>query len=167
MTDPHAKINERIRSGRRASGRRDDEYDALIRAASKELGQTAEAALGLFLDVAERVGLRYLEEAARKGATRRFRWVPEAMRVARFASSRMPGASGRMVAQSSDWAVRTGFAVLRELRRRLERTRRDRVGPTAPRSQPSATARAARRSPASRATGEPRKRSGRTEVPPE
>jgi hypothetical protein len=129
VIDPHAKVNERIRGKRRAQGRRDDEYDALIRAASHELGATAEAALGVFLDVAERVGLRYLEEAARTGATRNFRWTPDAVRAARFATSRLPGASGRVVSQSSEWAVRTGFSVLRELRRRLEDTRRG-MGPS-------------------------------------
>jgi hypothetical protein len=160
VTDPYAKVNERIRRERRAAGRREDEYDALIRAMSKELGQMTEAALGLFLDFAERVGLRYLEEAARTGATRRFGWAPEAVRAARFASSRMPGASGRVVAQSSDWAVRTGFAVLRDLRQRLERTRRGRVARAEPRSQPSA-ARATPRSAASRRGEEPRRRRAR------
>ena len=48
MIDPYAKVNERIRARRRAQGRRDDEYDALIRAASQELGAATEAALGLF-----------------------------------------------------------------------------------------------------------------------
>jgi hypothetical protein len=125
VIDPYAKTNERIRSKRRARGRRDDQYDAMIRAASQELGAATEAALGIFLDVAERVGLRSLEEAARKGATRRLRWTPEAVRAARYASSRLPGASGRVVSQSSEWAVRTGLAVLQEIRRRLEHARRD------------------------------------------
>ena len=119
MIDPYGKVNERIRAKRRARGRRDDEYDGLIRAASQELGAATEAALGIFFDIAERVGLRYLEEAARAGATRRFRWTPEAVRGVRLASSR-------------------------ELRRRLEDTRRER-GPggdrrrrpsTPPRGQP-------------------------------
>jgi len=144
VIDPYGKVNERIRAKRRARGRRDDEYDGLIRAASQELGAATEAALGIFFDIAERVGLRYLEEAARAGATRRFRWTPEAVRGVRLASSRLPGASGRVVSQSSEWAVRTGLSVLRELRRRLEDTRRER-GPggdrrrrpsTPPRGQP-------------------------------
>lgn len=125
MIDPYARVNERIRGKRRAQGRRDDEYDALIRAASHELGATTEAVLGLFLDVVERVGLRYLEDAARMGATRQFRWTPDAVRAMRFASSRLPGASGRAVSTSSDWAIRTGLSVLGELRRRLESTRRE------------------------------------------
>lgn len=124
MIDPYAKVNERIGAKRRAQGRRDDEYDALIRAASHELGAATEAALGLFVDVAERVGLRYLEEAARMGATSRFRWTPDAVRAARFASSRLPAAGGRAVSRSSQFAIQTAFSVLRGLRRRLESTRR-------------------------------------------
>jgi hypothetical protein len=123
VIDPYAKVNERIGAKRRARGRRDDEYDALIRAASHELGAAAEAALGLFVDVAERVGLRYLEEAARMGATRRFRWTPDAVRAVRFASSRLPAAGGRAVSRSSQFAIETAFSVLRGLRRRLEDTR--------------------------------------------
>ena len=153
MIDPYAKVNERIRARRRAQGRRDDEYDALIRAASQELGAATEAALGLFVDVGERVGLRYLEEAARVGATSRFRWAPDAVRAARYASARLPGASGRVVSTSSEFAIRTAFSVLRALRRRLEGTRRTaspggdrpRRAPTrrsepSPRSAPSDTA---------------------------
>ena len=125
MIDPYAKVNEKIRSRRRAQGRRDNEHDALIRAASHELGAATEAALGLVFDVMERVGLRYLEEAARTGATRRFRWAPDAVRGVRFASSRLPGASGRAVSMSSEVALRAGLSVIRELRRRLESTRRE------------------------------------------
>lgn len=124
MIDPYARVNERIRGERRARGRRDDEYDALIRAASHEFGAATEAALGLFVDLAERVGLRYLEEAARTGADRRFRWTPDAVRAVRFASSRLPGAGGRAISSSSDLIIRTGLSVLQELRRRLEGTRR-------------------------------------------
>jgi len=142
VIDPYAKVNERIRARRRAQGRRDDEYDALIRAASQELGAATEAALGLFVDVGERVGLRYLEEAARVGATSRFRWAPDAVRAARYASARLPGASGRVVSTSSEFAIRTAFSVLRELRRRLEGTRRTatRRSEPSPRSAPSDTA---------------------------
>jgi hypothetical protein len=135
VIDPYADVNERIRRKRRAQGRRDDEYEVLIRAASHELGAATEAALGIFLDVAERIGLRYLEEAAALGATRRFRWAPEAVRAARFASSRLPPASGRVVSQSSEFTIRAAFSVLRELRQRLERTRR-KPKPSAGRRRP-------------------------------
>jgi hypothetical protein len=139
VIDPYAKVNERIRGKRRAQGRRDDEFDALIRAASHEFGAATEAALGLFVDLAERVGLRYLEEAARTGAARRFRWTPDAVRAMRFASSRLPGAGGRAVSSSSDLMIRTGLSVLQELRRRLEGTRRSAgSGDDRPRRQPRA-----------------------------
>lgn len=128
MIDPYASVNERIRRERRTRGRRDDEYDAVIRAASQELGAATEAALGLFVDVAERVGLRYLEEAARRGATRRFRWAPDAVRAARYASTRMPAAGGRAVSTSSEYVVRAVLSAVRELRRRLEGGRRYAAG---------------------------------------
>jgi hypothetical protein len=124
VIDPYAGVNERIRGKRRSRGRRDDEFDRLIRAASQELGSAAEAALGLFVDVAERVGLRYLEEAARTGGANRMRWAPEAVRAARFATSRLPAASGRAVSGSSEWGIRMGLSALRELRKRLETIRR-------------------------------------------
>jgi hypothetical protein len=168
VIDPYAKVNARIRDRRRAQGRRDDEYDALIRAASHEMGAATEAMLGIFLDVAERVGLRYLEEAARAGAKGRLRWTPDAVRAARVVTARMPGATGRAVSQSSEWAIKAGFSVLRELRRRLEDTRRgmgsrgDRgrgpAGPTAPRgARPSAP----------RPPERPPERPRRPEKPPE
>lgn len=143
MIDPYAGVNERIRGRRRGRGRRDDEFDRLIRAASHELGAAAEAILGLFVDVAERVGLRYLEEAARTAGADRMRWAPEAVRAARFATSRLPAASGRAVSGSSEWGIRMGLSALRELRRRLEPSRRkpapgghDRRPPRGPRARP-------------------------------
>lgn len=153
MIDPYARVNERIRDKRRAQGRRDDEYDALIRAASLELGAVTEAAIGLFIDLAERVGLRSLEDAARTGAAHRLRWAPEAVRAARFASSRLPGAGGRAVSTSSEWAIRTGFSILRDVRRYLESTRRGAGSAyNRPRRQPPPTPQPSRSS-ASRATG--------------
>lgn len=156
MIDPYARVNQRIRSRRRAQGRRDTEYDPLVRAASHELGAAAEAALGLLLDVAERMGLRYLEEAARSGATRRFRWAPDAVRGVRFASARLPAASGRAVSMSSELAIRTGLSVISELRRGLESTRRGvRPDGDGPGQRAKAPAAGARRS-APRKPAEPR-----------
>lgn len=145
MIDPYAKVNERIRGRRRAQGRREDEYDALIRAASHELGAATEAVMGIVLDVVERVGLRYLEDAARTGATKRVPWAPDAVRAARYASTRLPGASGRAVSQTSEWMVRTGLSVLKQVRRRLESTRRDVTKSS--RKAPRARRRAAARKP--------------------
>jgi hypothetical protein len=124
VIDPYATVNARLRDRRRAQGRRDDEYDRLIRAVSQELGAATEAALGLFADVAERVGLRYLEEAARRGATRRLGWAPHAVRAVRSATARLPAAGGRAVGTSAEFAVRTALTLVRELRGRLEARRR-------------------------------------------
>jgi len=52
VIDPYAKLGERLRSKGRAQGRREDEFDALIRAASQEMGAAAEAALGILVDIA-------------------------------------------------------------------------------------------------------------------
>lgn len=169
MIDPYARVNERIRDKRRAQGRRDDEHDALIRAASVELGAVTEAALGLLLDLVERVGLRSLEDAARTGTAGRFRWAPEAVRAARFASSRLPGASGRAVSTSSDWAIRTGFSILRDLRRQLESTRRE-GGPAydRPRKPPTPPRPAGRKGRPDAARGpENRRATGRAKDRPE
>lgn len=124
VIDPYAKVNERLRSKRRAQGRRDDELDALIRAASQELGAATEAALGVFVDVAERVGLRYLEEAAKiGGATGPLQFAPKVVRAARATSARLPGASGRLLSNSSEAILHSGFSILRKVRRLLEDTR--------------------------------------------
>ena len=157
MIDPYAKVNERIRNKRRAQGRRDDQYDALIRSASQEAGAIAEAAIGILLDVVERVALRSLEQAARMGATRGLHWTPEAIRAARYASTRVPGASGRVVSQSSEWIAHAGLSVLKELRRNLERTRRG-APRSSGRARPASAPGGRRRAPAPPRSPEPRKR---------
>ena len=161
MIDPYAKVNERIRNKRRAQGRRDNQYDALIRSASQEVGAVTEAAMGIFLDIVERVALRYLEQGARMGATRGLHWTPDAVRAARYASTRVPGASGRVVSQSSEWVVQTGLSVLKELRRNLEDTRREAAGSSGRARQASAPVGGRRRAAAPPRSPKPRKRPDR------
>ncbi len=144
VIDPYAKLGERLRSKGRAQGRREDEFDALIRAASQEMGAAAEAALGILVDIAEGVGLRYLEDAARMGGGSS-QFGPRAVRAARAATSRLPAASGRALSTSAETILHAGFSVLRELRRRLESGRR-RVRP-AGHPRPPAPGTGRRRSP--------------------
>lgn len=146
VIDPYAKLGERLRSKGRAQGRREDEFDALIRAASQEMGAAAEAALGILVDIAEGVGLRYLEDAARMGGGSS-QFGPRAVRAARAATSRLPAASGRALSTSAETILHAGFSVLRELRRRLESGRR-RVRP-AGHPRPPAPGTGRRRSPPS------------------
>jgi hypothetical protein len=144
VIDPYAKLGERLRSKGRAHGRGEDEFDALIRAASQEMGAAAEAALGILVDIAEGVGLRYLEDAARMGGGSS-QFAPRAVRAARAATSRLPSASGRALSTSAETILHAGFSVLRELRRRLESGRR-RVRP-AGHPRPPAPGTGRRRSP--------------------
>jgi hypothetical protein len=147
VIDPYAKLGERLRSKSRTQGRREDEFDALIRAASQEMGAAAEAALGILVDIAEGVGLRYLEDAARMGGGSS-QFAPRAVRAARAATSRLPSASGRALSTSAETILHAGFSVLRELRRRLESGRR-RVRPAGhPRPPASGTSRGRSPSPA-------------------
>jgi hypothetical protein len=131
VLDPYAKANERIRS--RSRGRAADpqerDTDRLIRSASQDLGATVEAAVGLVFDAVERVGLRSLEDAARSGVLTDAAWAPRAVRGVRYASSRLPGSSGRMVSGFTAFVLRNGLTVVRELRERLESTRRDARSP--------------------------------------
>jgi hypothetical protein len=127
VIDPYAKANERIRSRSRgrAADPREREDDRLIRSAGQDVGAAVEAAVGLVFDAVERVGLRSLEDAARSGVLTDAAWAPRAVRGVRYASSRLPGSSGRMVSGFTAFVLRNGLTVVRELRERLERTRRD------------------------------------------
>lgn len=125
MTDPYARVNERIDRDRHARGLEAADAPAdLFRRVSDELGATTEAALGLVVDVTHHLGLRFLEEATRAGGSGRLAWSRTAVRAALFAASRMPTAGGRITGTSSQWALETGFSVLQALRRSLQQVRR-------------------------------------------
>ena len=127
MTDEHSYSNERIRMEGRQRGSEDEgKHDELMRVVAQELGATVEAALGIVVDYAQHFGLRVMERAVRKGkgASGRLRWAQMAVRVAGATSSRLAPTGGRVASASSLWAMRSGFRLLRRIRRGLEQGRR-------------------------------------------